>query len=140
MWGDLSKKNRIMLAATLPLIAGLTYLALSSLRSVQPVIPETRDVSFKIEFDDRVTFPQTIRQRTIEKLLGLEYQIVAPRHSTGVPTGERSSEASDGGDCHFNRHGGFLTLRVPQSASSVEIAGRLEQLGRIKSATIDIKK
>jgi hypothetical protein len=33
----------------------------------------------------------------------------------------------------------LLTLRVPQGANSAEIAGRLEQLSRVKSVTFVMK-
>jgi hypothetical protein len=127
MAGDLSKKNWLMLAITVPFIAGMTYLAWQNVKSRPAFATDTRDVSFKIVFDDRVGFPQTIRQSTIEKLLGPEYEIVAR---------PRSGEAGDSRDCRIQRHGGLLTVRVPQSASSAEIAARLEQLSRVKLVTV----
>jgi hypothetical protein len=139
MSGDLSKRNLIILAVTIPFVAGLTHLALNSVRSAPPVSSETRAVSFKVVFDERVGFPQTIRQSTIEKLLGPEYEIIARRGAEEQSASDRSAEASDSRDCRIQHHGGFLMLRVPQWASSAEIAGRLEQLSRVKSVTIHMK-
>src|SRR5579872_3449984 len=121
MSGDLSKQNWIMLAVTSPFIAGLTHLALESVRSAPAVASDTRDVSFKIVFDERVGFPQTIRQSTIEKLLGPEYEIVTRSGPAEPSPIDRSTEGSDNRDCRIQRHGGLLTLRVPQGASSAEI-------------------
>jgi len=139
MSGKLSKQNWILLAVTTPFIAGLTHLALESVRSAPVLASDTRDVSFKVVFDERVGFPQTIRQSTVEKLLGPEYEIVARPGPAEPRARDRSAEAGDSRDCRIQRHGGLLTLRVPQWASSVEIAGRLEQLGRVKSVTIYMK-
>jgi hypothetical protein len=136
MSGELSKQSWMLLAVTTPFIAGLTHLAIDSLRSAAPATPEARDVSFRVLFDDRVSFPQTIRQSTIEKLLGPEYEIVARRSAADQPTGDRSAEVSESRNCRIDHHGGLLTLRVPQEASTGEIAGRLEQLSRVKSVTI----
>jgi hypothetical protein len=127
MAGDLSKKNWLMLAVTAPFIAGMTHLAWQNVNSGPASAADKRDVSFKIVFDDRVSFPQTIRQSTIEKLLGPDYEIVA-RPLPGEP--------SDCRDCRIRQHGGLLTVRVPQSASSAEIAARLEQLSRVKFVTV----
>jgi hypothetical protein len=139
MSGDLSKQNWIMLAITTPFIAGLTHLALDSVRSAPPVEPDSRAVSFKVVFDDRVSFPQTIRQSTIEKLLGPEFEIVVRRGPADLSSSDRSAEGSDFRDCRFQNHGGSLTLRVPQGASPAEIAGRLEQLSRVKLVTVSTK-
>lgn len=127
MPGDLSRQNWVMLALTTPFIAGLTHLALQSLYTVPAPACDTRSVAFKIVFDDRVSFPQTIRQSTIEKLLGAGYEIVA-RSEPG--------QVSDDRDCRIERHGGLLTLRIPPEASPAEIAGRLEQLSRVKFVSV----
>ena len=140
MSGDLSKQNWIMLVVTTPFIAGLTHLALESVRSAPPVATsETREVSFKVVFDERVGFPQTIRQSTIEKLLGPEYEIVERRGPADFSASDRSADGSDFRDCRIQHHGGLLTMRVPQGASSAEIAGRLEQLSRVKLVTVYMK-
>jgi len=127
MAGDLTKQNWLLLAVTTPFIAALTHLAIQSVYTVPATASETRNVAFKIVFDDRVSFPQTISQSTIEKLLGPEYEIVA-RNQPG--------QMSDGRDCRIQQHGGLLTLRIPQEANSAEIAGRLEQLSRVKLVTL----
>jgi len=90
--------------------------------------------------DERVNFPQTIRESTIGKLLGPEYEIVARPGAAKKSSGGRPATATDSRDCRIERHGGLLTLRVPQAASSTEIAGRLEQLGRVKSVKVHMKK
>jgi len=126
MSGDLSKQNWFKLALATPLIAGLTHLALQSLYSVPAPACETRDVSFKIVFDDRVGFPQMIRQSTIEKMLGPEYEIVG-RSQPG--------QGRDSRDCPIQQHGGLLKLRIPPEANPAEIADRLEQLSRVKFVT-----
>ena len=140
MSSELSKQDWVMLALTTPFIAGMTHLALESVCSVQPEVLETRDVSFKVVFDDRVSFPQTISQSTVVKLLGPEYEIVAPRGAAQPSTGARPAAASGGRDCRIDGHGGLLTLRVPEEASPAEIARRLEKLGRVKLVNVHTKK
>jgi hypothetical protein len=149
MPGDLNKQNWMMLSATTPFIAGLIYLAIYSIQPAQSAVPVTRDVSFKVVFDERVSFPQTIRQSTIKRLLGPEYEIVMSAGEQVAPEGESTADpattawpsgAGSVRDCVIDDHGGLLTLRVPQAANSADIAARLGQLGRIKLITVYMKK
>jgi hypothetical protein len=72
-------------------------------------------------------------------LLGPEYELVPSRYAAEQPVRRHTGEAGDSRDCQINYQGGLLTVRVPKWASSVDIAGRLEQLSRVKSVTIYMK-
>lgn len=94
--------------------------------------PGTKIVSFKLFFDDRAQFPQTIRQSTIERLLGSGCELAdftGSRHSRGSETGAYSS---GGHDWTVEEDGGVIVLRVPESAKSADIITKLERLSRIR--------
>jgi hypothetical protein len=82
--------------------------------------PGTKIVSFKLFFDERAQFPQTIRQSTIERLLGGGYELADPSASTA------------GHDWTVEHDGGVISLRAPENAKSSDIVSKLERLGRIR--------
>jgi hypothetical protein len=119
-------------------VAGFVPLLLARTEPADPVpgarepVPGTKVVSFKLYFDERAQFPQTIRQSTMERLLGPGYELVESTASRGSQSGETGTTSVGGRDCTLEHDGGVISLRVPESAKSADIVSKLERLGRIR--------
>jgi len=119
-------------------VAGFVPLLLARTEPADPVpgarepVPGTKVVSFKLFFDERAQFPQTIRQGTIERLLGPGFELVDSPASRGGQSGETGPASEGGRDCTLGRGGGVISLRAPENAKSADIVSKLERLGRIR--------
>jgi hypothetical protein len=134
---DLSKQRWAMFIATSPFLAGMLYLAVrNAAGSAEPAVADTRVVTFKVYFDDRVRFPEKIRQSTIKMMLGPGFEIVDGHRSVELPAVRSHSEKERDRDCQIHHQGGLLALRVPQRAVTADVAARLSQLARIKTVII----
>ena len=119
-------------------VAGFVPLLLARTEPADPVpggrepVPGTKIVSFKLYFDERAQFPQTIRQGTIERLLGPGYELVESPSSRGGQSGDTGTASAGGRDCTLEHDCGVISLRAPENAKSADIVSKLERLGRIR--------
>jgi hypothetical protein len=98
--------------------------------------PAERFISFRLFFYDRTRFPQTIRQSSIEFLLGPEYQLVAGGESRASRWRSADSDPNDFRDRRIYADGGVITLRTPEHARRRAVADKLELMSRIKMVRI----
>jgi len=116
-------------------IFGFVPLVLALAEAPEPP-PAEKLISLKLFFYDRTRFPQTIRQTTIDFLLGPEYQLVAGGESRAVRWRDAESDPSDFRDRRIYIDGGVITLRAPQNARRRAVADKLELMSRIKMIQI----
>ncbi|MBI3862182.1 MAG: hypothetical protein HY290_09835 [Planctomycetia bacterium] len=137
---DLSKQRWTMVAATTPFMAAMLYLAVHSAGSAEPPVAETRVVSFKVFFDERVRFPETIRQSTIKMLFGPGYEIIEARAQTESPVEAPQPSKHREPDCKIYIQGGLLTLKVPNAVATAQIVAKLKRLTRIKDIEVHMNE
>lgn len=130
MWWGIAVVGFVSVAGLLPLVLA---------RSMTPAdpapgapAPGTKIVSFKLYFDERAQFPQTIRQSTIERLLGPGYELSDYTGSRPGRASEIGAYSSGGRDWTVEEDGGVIVLRAPENAKSADIITRLERLSRIR--------
>ncbi len=137
---ELTKVRWSMLLVTTPFIAALLYLAVRNAGSAELVASDSRIVSFKVYFDERVRFPENIRQSTIKMLFGPGYAIVDADRAADVSRAHQPAEKERDCDCRVTHQGGLLALRVPQHAVTADIAAKLSRLSRIKTIVIHMNE
>lgn len=113
-------------------IFGLVPLLLALAETPEPP-PADKLLSFRLFFYDRTRFPQTIRQSTIDLLLGPEYQLVAGGESRAFRWRDAESDPGDFRDRRIYIDGGVITLRAPLHARKRVVADKLELMSRIKA-------